>query len=75
MIDTTLAQEYLDLHNDEIRAAHELSGNSALSFFLKATERQEGENNGMGELVYEISGDDSYSGHPVEFEVPDDIWE
>ena len=75
MIDTTLAQEFIDLHNDEIIAAHELSGNSALSFFLKATESQEGEDNGMGELVFEISGEDSYSGNPVEFEVPDDIWE
>ena len=65
-----IAGEYLALHNEKIIEWHELSGDDDLNFFLRATEYNPGEDNGMGELVFEISGEDSYTGNPILFEVP-----
>ena len=65
-----IASEYIALHNDKIREWHELSDDDDLDFFLRATESDPGEDNGMGERVYEISGEDSHTGNPILFEVP-----
>ena len=65
-----IAGEFVALHNEKIIEWHELSGDDDLDFFLRATESNPGEDNGMGELVYEISGDDSHTGNPILFEVP-----
>ena len=65
-----IASEYIALHNDKIREWHELSNDDDLDFFLRATESDPGEDNGMGERVYEISGEDSHTGNPILFEVP-----
>ncbi len=65
-----IAGEFVALHNEKIIKWHELSGDDDLEFFFRATESDPGEDNGMGELVYEISGDDSHTGNPILFEVP-----
>ena len=65
-----IAGEYLALHNEKIIEWHEDSGYDDLDFFLWSTRHDPGEDNGMGELVYEISGDDSHTGNPILFEVP-----
>ena len=65
-----LAQDFVELHNAKIREWHKLSGDSDFNFFFQATESQVGQDNGMGEIVFEISGDDSRTGHPILFEVP-----
>ena len=65
-----IAGEFVTLHNVKIREWHELSNDDDLDFFLRATESDPGEDNGMGERVYEISGEDSYSGNPILFEMP-----
>ena len=65
-----IAGEYLALHNEKIIEWHELSDDTDLEFFNRATQSNPGEDNGMGERVYEISGEDSYSGNPILFEVP-----
>ena len=65
-----IAGEYVALHNVKIREWHELSNDDDLDFFLRATESNPGEDNGMGELVFEISGEDSHTGNPILFEVP-----
>ena len=62
-----IAGEYLALHNDKIREWHELSGDDDLDFFNRATQSNPGEDNGMGERVYEISGEDSHTGNPILF--------
>ncbi len=69
MINEKLAQEFVELHNAKIRGWHEQSGDSGCDFFLRATASQVGQDNGMGELVFEISGDDSRTGNPILFEV------
>ena len=71
IITEKLAQEFVELHNEKIREWHHLSGDSALNFFLQATQSQPGQDNG-GEIVFEISGDDSRTGHPILFEVNKD---
>ena len=70
MINEKLAQEFVELHNENIQEFHKLSGDSGCDFFLRATASQVGQDNGMGELVFEISGDDSHTGKPILFEVP-----
>jgi hypothetical protein len=65
-----IAGEFVALHNVKIREWHELSDDDDLEFFNRATQSNPGEDNGMGERVYEISGEDSYSGNPILFEVP-----
>ena len=65
-----IAGEFVALHNEKIIKWHELSGDDDLEFFFRATESDPGEDNGMGELVYEISGDDSHTDNPILFEVP-----
>ena len=65
-----IAGEFVALHNEKIIEWHELSGDDDLDFFLRATESNPGEDNGMGERVYEISGKDSHTGNPILFEVP-----
>ena len=65
-----IAREYLALHNKKIIEWHALSNDDDLEFFNRATQPNPGEDNGMGELVFEISGDDSYTGNPILFEVP-----
>ena len=65
-----IAGEFVTLHNVKIREWHELSDDDDLDFFLRATESNPGEDNGMGELVFEISGEDSHTGNPILFEVP-----
>ena len=63
-----IAREYLALHNEKIIEWHEDSGDDDLDFFLRATQSDPGEDN--GKLVFEISGEDSYSGNPILFEAP-----
>ena len=65
-----IAGEFVALHNEKIIEWHELSSDDDLDFFLRATESNPGEDNGMGELVFEISGEDSHTGNPILFEVP-----
>ena len=62
-----IAGEFVALHNVKIREWHELSNDDDLDFFLRATESDPGEDNGMGERVYEISGEDSHTGNPILF--------
>jgi hypothetical protein len=62
-----IAGEFVTLHNVKIREWHELSDDDDLDFFLRATESDPGEDNGMGERVYEISGEDSHTGNPILF--------
>ncbi len=62
-----IAGEFVALHNVKIREWHELSTDDDLDFFLRATESDPGEDNGMGERVYEISGEDSHTGNPILF--------
>ena len=62
-----IAGEFVTLHNVKIREWHELSNDDDLDFFLRATESDPGEDNGMGELVFEISGEDSHTGNPILF--------
>ena len=62
-----IASEYVALHNEKIIEWHELSNDDDLDFFLRATESDPGEDNGMGERVYEISGEDSHTGNPILF--------
>tara|TARA_B100000686_G_scaffold116833_1_gene124086 strand:+ start:140 stop:355 length:216 start_codon:yes stop_codon:yes gene_type:complete len=69
MINPTQAREFVELHNSQIQERHKLSGKSDVDFFLRATESQAGEDNGMGELVFEISASDSHTGNPILFEV------
>ena len=64
-----IAREYLALHNEKIIEWHEDSGDDDLDFFLRATQSDPGEDN-MGKLVFEISGEDSYTGNPILFEAP-----
>jgi hypothetical protein len=65
-----LAQEFVELHKSQIQEWHKLSGKSDVDFFLRVTESQVGEDNGMGELVFEIDASDSHTGNPILFEVP-----
>jgi hypothetical protein len=65
-----IAREYLALHNEKIIEWHEDSGDDDRDFFLRATQSDPGEDIGMGKLVFEISGEDSYSGNPILFEAP-----
>ena len=65
-----IAGEFVALHNEKIIKWHEDSGDDDLDFFNRATQSNPGEDNGMGELVFEISGEDSYSGNPILFEMP-----
>ena len=65
-----IAGDFVALHNEKIIERHALSGDDDLEFFSRATQSNPGEDNGMGELVYEISGDDSHTGNPILFEVP-----
>ena len=65
-----IAGEFVALHNEKIIEWHEDSGDDDLEFFNRATQSNPGEDNGMGKLVFEISGEDSYSGNPILFEAP-----
>jgi len=62
-----IAGEFVTLHNVKIREWHELSDDDDLEFFNRATQSNPGEDNGMGERVYEISGEDSHTGNPILF--------
>ncbi len=62
-----IAGEFVALHNEKIIEWHELSDDDDLDFFLRATESDPGEDNGMGERVHEISGEDSHTGNPILF--------
>ena len=62
-----IAGEFVALHNEKIREWHELSDDDDLEFFNRATQSNPGEDNGMGERVYEISGEDSHTGNPILF--------
>jgi hypothetical protein len=62
-----IAGEFVALHNVKIRERHALSGDADLEFFNRATQSNPGEDNGMGERVYEISGEDSHTGNPILF--------
>jgi hypothetical protein len=65
-----IAREYLALHNKKIIEWYEDSDYDDLDFFLSSIHHDPGEDNGMGELIFEISGEDSYSGNPILFKVP-----
>ena len=65
-----IAREYLALHNEKIIEWHEDSGDDDIDFLLSSIHHDPGEDNGMGKLVFEISGEDSYSGNPILFEAP-----
>ena len=62
-----IAGEFVALHNEKIIEWHELSDDDDLEFFNRATQSNPGEDNGMGERVYEISGEDSHTGNPILF--------
>ena len=67
---SNLAQEYLELHSNKIKDHYAVMGISAMKLLLAAVESEPGEDNGMGEIVFEISGADSHTGNPILFEVP-----
>ena len=69
-INPTQAREFVELHNSQIQDRHKLSGESDVDFFLWATQTQTGEDNGMGELMFEISASDSHNGNPILFFMP-----
>ena len=64
-----IAREYLALHNEKIIEWHEDSGDDDIDFLLSSIHHDPGEDN-MGKLVFEISGEDSYTGNPILFEAP-----
>jgi hypothetical protein len=63
-IDKLQAREFVEIHSKEIRDRHELTGDSDIDFFLRATESQAGEDTGYGELIFEVSASDSRNGCP-----------